>query len=364
MKTLLITLEYPPFKGGVADYYSHIVKYWPKPDNIEVLDNSGGKLEKKWLWPKWLLSLFYLYRTITRKRIEHIIVGQVLPLGIIAYYVTRITKTPYTVFLHGMDFTYALRTKRKKRVTGKILRQAAHIICASEFTAGLARDFLGERDAGKIEVVNPGIDADELGITHYELRIKRLREKYDLSGKVILFSVGRLVKRKGFDKVIEAMPEVARSVPNLYYFLAGDGPDKKYLYDKAEGVPNIFFLGRADDETKWAWMNACDIFITPARRIGDDFEGFGIVYLEASLCGKPVIAGDSGGVRDAVKGAVSGILVDPENTERIADAIISLARDGNLRKRLGEQGRERAISEFNWPKQINEIHRIITSHNA
>jgi phosphatidylinositol alpha-1,6-mannosyltransferase len=363
MKTLLITLEYPPFKGGVSDYYDHIVRCWPESGNIEALDNSGHKLEISWLRPKWLFSFFFLYRAIARKKIEHLIVGQILPPGITAYYVTKLTRTPYTVFLHGMDFTYALRTDRKKKMTAKILSRAAHIICVSNYTAELVKNFVGDKDAAKVRVVNPGIDADELRIIDYELRIKRLREKYDLHNKVVLFSVGRLVKRKGFDKVIEAMPEVVRSVSNLYYFLAGDGPDKKYIYGKAEGVPNIFFLGRIDDETKWAWLHACDIFITPARKIGDDFEGFGIVYLEAGLCGKPVIAGDSGGVRDAVKGAVSGMFVDPDNTERIAGAIINLAQDENLRKQLGERGRRRAISEFNWSKQIDKIYRIITSRN-
>jgi len=114
--------------------------------------------------------------------------------------------------------------------------------------------------------------------------------------------------------------------------------------DKVKAI----FLGKITDEEKWAWMDLCDIFIMPSRNIDDDFEGFGIVYLEANLSGKPVIAGDTGGVRDAVQNGVSGLLVDPENVDEIANAIIKLSKDKELIKKLGEQGRERAIREFNW----------------
>lgn len=159
--------------------------------------------------------------------------------------------------------------------------------------------------------------------------------------------------------VIKSMAEAVRQVPNLYYFMAGDGPDKKYLYELAKGVPNIVFLGRISDEEKWTWLRNCDIFITPSREIEGDFEGFGIVYLEANICTKPVIAGDSGGVRDAVKGAYSGILVDPEDTNQITGAIVKLAQDPGLRKTLGGQGRERALKEFRWEDKVKEIYNII-----
>ena len=128
---------------------------------------------------------------------------------------------------------------------------------------------------------------------------------------------------------IKAMKEAVKSTPNLYYFIAGDGPDKRYIKESAKGVKNIVYLGEITDEEKWAWLKVCDIFIMPSRDIDGDFEGFGIVYIEASLMGKPIVAGDTGGVRDAVLGARTGILVDPENENRIAGAITALAQDLN-----------------------------------
>lgn len=119
----------------------------------------------------------------------------------------------------------------------------------------------------------------------------------------------------------------------------------------------------ASDEERNAWYDLCDIFIMPARQIEGDVEGFGIVYLEAGLHGKPVIAGDSGGVRDAVVDNLNGLLVNPESGSEIAAAIVKLARDEALRKRLGEQGRERALKNFDWKKQVERIYKIISNNN-
>jgi len=366
MKTLLFTLEYPlpdqspgqAFYGGVANYYGNLVKYWPEGDDIFVLNNNDNKLIKKWLWPKWLLVIYYLWKIVKKEKISYVLVGHILPLGITAWILSKFIKFRYGVILHGMDFTYALRTPKKRWITKKIFKKADKIICVNSYLADLVRDFLSEDQAEKIIIVNPGIENKNLGFKNEELRIESFN-KYNLENKIILFSLGRLVKRKGFDKVITAMPKVLKHVPNLVYAIAGDGPDKDYLKKLAEDKKNIIFLGKITDEEKWAWLNLGDIFIMPSRQIKEDFEGFGIVYLEANLCSRPVIAGDSGGVRAAVEDGVNGLLVNPINTEEIAETIIKLAKDKDLREKLGKQGRERAIKEFNWEKQVGKIHNTI-----
>jgi phosphatidylinositol alpha-1,6-mannosyltransferase len=110
---------------------------------------------------------------------------------------------------------------------------------------------------------------------------------------------------------------------------------------------------------KWHWLDLCDIFIMPARDIDGDLEGFGIVYLEAALAGKPVIAGRSGGVTDAVLDDRTGLLVNPEKTGEIAQAIIKLAQYQGLRQRLGDQARQRALTDFNWQKLAKKVQAII-----
>lgn len=358
MKTLLFTLEYPPFKGGVANYYNNLVKYWPESKNMAVLNNNDSKLIKGWLWPKWLLAIWHLWRIAKKEKISYILVGQVLPLGTATWILSYFVNYKYSVILHGMDFTNALQTARKRWITMKIFKKTEKIICANSYVAELVKGVLDDGQAKKVSVVNPGIENKDLRFKNEDLRFKFLK-KHNIENKIILFSIGRLVKRKGFDKVIAAMPKVLKQAPNLIYVIAGDGPDKYYLKKLAEDKENIIFLEKITDEEKWAWLNLSDIFIMPSRQIKEDFEGFGIVYLEANLCGKPVIAGDSGGVRDAVKDKVSGLLVDPEDTNKIADAIIKLAKDKNLREKLGKQGGERVIKEFNWGKQVKKIYEII-----
>ncbi len=404
MNVLLFTLEYSPFHGGVANYYENIVRHWPA-EKIFVLDNNDGELLNNDLpFLKWLPAVRELFKAVSKEKIEHIIVGHILPLGTAALIINKILKTPYSVILHGMDLTLALKAGRKRWLAKKILNSAENIICASNFTAESASRVVRHKE--KIKVVNPGAD---IHITHNMERITNLKMKYGLENKIILFSIGRLVRRKGFDKVIEAMPEVLKEAPNLIYAIAGTGPDEEYLKKLATqchcekpvaatsdeaisassknvddrytilslpkiaslcpaicGAPlamthNITFLGKISDEEKWTWFDLCDIFIMPARQISNDFEGFGIVYLEANLAGKPVIAGRSGGVEDAVLDNETGLLVNPESAAEIANAIIKLARDKELREKLGENGKKRAEEEFNWGKQINKIYNIIKS---
>ncbi len=364
MKTLLFTLEYPPFKGGVANYYENMVEHWPTEDGkneIRVLHNNNGKLLFKKMFPKWIPAIFILIKTLTHKKMDHILVGHILPLGTVTYIVTRFMRKKYSVILHGMDFAFALKIPRKMKIAKKVLRNAEHIICANSYVAKMVTDTFGEVLGSKINVVNPGIKTElrcDLNIT------RSIKEKFNLENKTVMFSVGRLVERKGFDMVIKSMKTAIREVPELIYAIMGMGPDeerlKKIVAETEEIKNNVIFLNSASDEEKWAWMCACDIFIMPSRDIDGDFEGFGIVYLEANLAGKPVIAGDSGGVRDAVVHGETGLLVNPEEVQDIAGAILKLSKDKELRERYGEVGRVRATKEFNWEYLAEKIFKTIS----
>ncbi|RLC37773.1 hypothetical protein DRH27_03525 [Candidatus Falkowbacteria bacterium] len=363
MNTLLFTLEYPPFKGGVANYYGNLVKNWPEPANIHVLNNENNKLIRRHIRPKWLLAIFVLWLDIYRKKINHILVGQVLPLGIVAYLVSKFTPVTYSLFFHGMDFNYALKTKRKKWITEKIIKKSSHIICASSYTAKLVKNFINSEMPEKIVVVNPGIDPvalQALSLAEPKNKIEELRLKHHLENKFILFTVGRLVKRKGQDMVIKAVNILNEKMPDLCYYIAGDGPDKDYLKDLAKNNSNIVFLGKITEEEKSAWLRVCGIFIMPSREIEGDFEGFGIVFLEAALAGKPVLAGRSGGIEDAVIDYETGILTDPGSVDDIAGGIVELKNSPMLRMELGENAIRRTVNEFSWNKQIIKIFSIIT----
>lgn len=350
MKTILLTLEYPPFKGGVANYYSHLVKYWP--DKIEVW-TTKDLLKKKYFLP-WLAAFFKLRKYLKTNPESQIIIGQILPLGTIAWLNYLIKPYNYSVFFHGMDFTFALRKKRKSYLMTKSLIKANKIICANSRVAKLVTDW-NQSLAAKIVIANPGISEPEV------VSDNLWRKKYQLEDKIVLLSLGRLVARKGIDKTLESLVLLDDEFKDqLVYIIAGTGEAEKSLKDLAANLKiRVIFAGEVSDQEKWALLDLCDIFIMPAREINGDFEGFGIVYLEANLYGKPVIAGRSGGVTDAVSHNESGLLVDPEDIREISSTIKFLVDNKTERERLGLSGQKRALAYFKWDEQINKLYKSL-----
>jgi phosphatidyl-myo-inositol dimannoside synthase len=360
MKLLLFTLEYPPFKGGIANYYGNLVKCWPLAENIFVLNNNDHKLiNNRYLFFKWLPSLKELRKTINKFKIEHILVGQILPLGLAALIINLHGRVKYSVLLHGLDFSLATKFWRKRLITKIILSQAEKIICANGYTSALVKNFLGADFTGKIFTVNPGVN---ISLNSDHAGTEQLKNRYNLADKFILLSVGRLVKRKGFDYVIDCLPNLNKKIPNLVYVIIGHGQELNHiqsLIEKYHLTDQVIIIEKNSDQERDSWYQLCDIFIMPSRNLKGDYEGFGIVYLEANLAGKPVIAGRSGGVGEAIIDGFNGLMVDSENKNEILEAILKLAHDRNLREKLGRQGRERTIKEFNWLDQVNKIFKII-----
>jgi phosphatidylinositol alpha-1,6-mannosyltransferase len=366
---ILFTLEYPPQKGGVAKYYENLANNWPN-DNFYILSNGIKKdldkikfrpLISKLIRPRWLPSLIHLYKAITSCQLPiancHIIVGQILPLGISTYILSRLLKFKYSVVLHGLDFSLAMA---RKKITTKILSQADKIICANSYTANLVKTFNSSLTS-KISVVNPGIEST---IIRNPQKTTELIKKYKLENKTILFGLGRLVKRKGFDQVIKALKDISSENQEVVLAIGGTGPEEENLKKLAsdyfkENKELVIFLGKINDEEYWAWLELCDIFIMTSRNLDGDFEGFGIVYLEANLAGKPVIAGDSGGVREAVINNVTGLLVDPENTKAISEAITNLVKNKSLRDNLGASGNRRVVETLSAKKQTEKIYNLL-----
>lgn len=364
MKFLLTTLEYFPFKGGIANYYTNLTYYWPKSSELFILNNNNNELLFRRGIFRWRKTIFKLYHYIRKNKIDHVIVGHILPLGIAVFIISKFLKIKYSIILHGMDLSCALKNSRKRFISRLILKRADKIISANSYTAILCSNFL--KSGKKITVVNPGVkDFSDFS----EEKNREIREKNDLNGHKILFSLGRLVKRKGFDNTILAIKKILEENPgyDLLYLIAGKGPDEEYLKDLVEKELGgkfkdyVKFIGEISENEKWSLFSLCDAFIMPSRNISGDFEGFGIVYLEANLARKPVIAGNSGGVPDAVENNINGLLIDPENINEISQAILKLLDNESFRNKLGEKGRQRALESFNWRDKINDLYNFLNS---
>ena len=180
-----------------------------------------------------------------------------------------------------------------------------------------------------------------------------LVNQYQLTRRPTIISVGRLVHRKGQDKLIQALPKIISKIPNVVLVLIGTGPylaHLKGLVKKLGLEQNVIFLGRLTYDQLPVHLLLGDLFIMPSRSrfFGLEVEGLGIVYLEASACGLPVIAGDSGGAPDAVKVGETGYVVDGRSPQAIADIAIKVLSDPELAKQLRENGRNWAQENWSW----------------
>lgn len=365
-KTLLVTLEYPPMVGGVAQYYSHIVQELPKGD-IHVLDNEEEYLlSGQWLWPRWLKGLVNTYRAVRKYDIEHILVGQILPVGTMALILYKFFGIPYTVMTHGMDVTIpfgASGSVRKQNLVHKILHNADSVTTVSQYTKTQLLNLGVDED--KIHIVYPCPHMTDASAADNQLDKDIVDTVFHTKKRHIVLSVGRLVERKGHDMVIRAIAKLKDQFPQILYAIIGDGNYREELEFLVQGLEvenNVLFLGKLNDTQVKEWYTRCDMFAMPSRQLENgDVEGFGIVFLEANSFGKPVIAGNSGGIPDAVVDGETGFLVDPLDAEMIADSIERLLLDKTLAQKMGEKGRERTHAEFRWDVQASKLRAIIDS---
>jgi len=376
-KCLLVTLEYPPQKGGIANYLANIFSRLPS-DKFMVLapkhkgdreyDEKAtykilrGSLLSFYIWPRWLPLYLRIKRIVKKNRIKTLCLSHVLPVGYIAYLLRKNKKFKqrYIVFAHGLDVLKAQEKPRKKKWLIKILQNASGIVTNSEYTRGLIRE-LGIPDS-KILVVYPcpAVRPPKTTVETYDIL-----SKYGLSNKRVILSVGRLVKRKGVDKVIEALPKLFEQFKDIMYVIVGDGPEIEALGKRVQelNLQNIVrFVGEVSDEELIKFYTISELFIMPSRQIGSDVEGFGIAYLEANLFGLPVIGGNSGGVPEAILHERTGLLVNPEDIEQIYGAMRDLLSNKDWAQQLGENGRVRAERDFQWRKETEKLRRYFGGH--
>ena len=342
-KTLVLTHEYYPFKGGVARYCHNLFKFFAEDRYLVVTDNKEVKttanilntrLVYSKLKPSWLLAYFKLKRIIKKNNIEQIFTPNILPLGSLAYFL----KIPYIISLHGLDINLALANKPS--LTKKILENAKAIIVNTKNTAKIIEP-LGI-DQSKIHLIYPGRDFD----TNYdESKLAAFRKKLNIGDEKIIITLARLNKRKGQDLVIKALAQIKKDY-QLKYFIIGSGQEKKYLESlikKYKLSNNVFIFDNIDDEELIYFFKLADIFVMPHRNTGKDVEGFGIVFLEAALCALPIIAGDSGGIKEVFDSSQQAILVPSDDLRSLVRAIKHLLNNPAEADKLAAAAYKRAM---------------------
>jgi phosphatidylinositol alpha-1,6-mannosyltransferase len=369
MRLLLLTIDFPPARGGVQKLLAQLAAGLSQTRAVTVVTpatpgaNAWDAMQpfgvaRSWPPGSGRLALAGLYaRALVetlRRRPRVIVCGHVL-LGPLCRTIRALFGVPYV----AMAYAYEIRAPRMRAIAGLALRGATRVVTISEFSRR-AVEAHGVA-APAITVIRPG--AAEVGGT-------APLSPPPTGGRRILLSVGRLVDAyKGHDMVIRALPLILAKAPQTQYVVVGDGPLRQYLERLAASLgvaPAVRFVGEASDDEVDAWYRGCDVFVLASREsaVNGGAEGYGLVLVEASLRGKPVVGGRSGGIPDAVIDGETGLLVDPTDPADIAEAITRLLTERELAERLGRGGRRRAVEDLSWPEYAERFSRVLAEAAA
>ena len=290
-----------------------------------------------------------------RRGLDCLLVGHWCRVGALLAAVGRVlAQTPFAVIIHGLDIGSTRRRFGVQALRRWSLRHAALLIANSRCTR---ERLLAVAEADRVIAIHPRIDPSRwLALAE---RARPARQTWPLGPGPIVLQPGRLVPRKNHAAVIRAMRTVLAEVPDARYVIAGDGPERERLEALAWQLGllgrSVFFLGEVSDLEMAGLYRDCAVCVMPSRERGEagDVEGFGIVFLEAGLFGKPVIGGKSGGIPDAIVDGQTGFLVPPDDEEALAERVVQLLANESLARRLGQAGRRRVEAGFCWGQGRN-----------
>lgn len=366
MRILYITRKYLPRKGGMEKVNFYLSSNLRKFADVELI--SSGK-SQRW-FPLVLLYFFLKFFCISHKReINLFFMGDALlmPLGLL---LKRVFHKPVVVLTHGLDITWNFWFYQL--IIPRCLARANKIICVSRYTAGecLKRGIPQE----KIVVIPNGVDPEEFSLDQSGKRLKKNLSdilQIDLQNKKILFSVGRLIKRKGFEWFISnVFVKLSRERKNILYLIAGEGVLKRKiqkLIKRNNLEKKVFLLGGVNEQTLKLLYNASDILIMPNISVKNSGEGFGIVALEASSVGTPVIASNLQGIKDAVEEGVNGFLVKPLSPQAFISSIIKVLKD-DKKEVLKETAKNHVREKYSWEriakKYYQELNEVVSEYSS
>ena len=377
-KTLLLTENFPPKEGGSGRWFWELYSRLPN-DKVLIVANDtpeGREFDKtheldivriELESTEWGLAstkgLGFYWETIRKvlklvkeHGIEEVHCGRVIPEGVIARALKLLAGARYNCFVHGEDVETAATSREHSLLVKNVCKNASMLICNSENTANIVRK-LGFDSGSKCEVLHPGVDTNRFEVAAPDTSF---RQQMGWSGKRVLLTVGRLQRRKGQDFLIKSMPALLNEFPDLFYAVVGRGEcydELISLVDQHELHDNVCVYPDMDDEALIKCYQQCDIFILPNRTIDNDIEGFGMVLVEAQVCGKPVIAGDSGGTRETMNIGKTGHIIDCSSTENLLNGLSPILRNREIVD--GEVDiADYAKNRFNWDQHVAKAKRL------
>ena len=373
--TLVITNDFPPRPGGIQTFGYELVRRFD-PTQVSVLTSSwDGATEfdapQKFMTvrakTKTLLpdkrTLAMAREIIVANNVTRVLFGAAAPLGLLAPSLRKLGVKNIVGMTQGHEVGWAM-TPGMKQALRKIGNDVDYLTYISEYTHEKISRALSPGAASNMRRVVPGVNTTEFSPTNLTAG-SALRSTIGWANRPVIVCVSRLMTRKGQDQIIQALPQVLKVVPLASLIIVGDGPYRKHLEKLTADLglrDNVHFTGKVDQALLANWYAAGDVFAMPCRtRVGGwDVEGLGIVFLEASATGLPVIVGNSGGAVDAVLDGETGFLVNGNNLSEISDRLIELLANQDLAKRMGSAGRNWVAQEWTWEHSFKRLESLLS----
>lgn len=377
MKTLLLSEIFPPQTGGSGRWFWEIYSRMPRDQFVIAAGTDPEALvfdrthdldvvRLPLTLPDWGLAswagisgywrLFRIIRQIVRERgIDRIHCGRCLPCGFVALMLNKLDGIPFSCYVHGEDANAVslgaadgvLCSRQLRWMTRQVMNSVSTIIANSRNSARIATEQWGLPEE-RVQLLHPGCD------TNYFVPAARdanVRKALGWGDRPVLLTVGRLQKRKGHDMVIRALSQVREAIPDVLFAIVGSGEELESLQRLVESEgqqDHVLFHGKLSDEQLRQAYQQTDLFVLANRQIGTDIEGFGMVLLESQACGRPVLAGDSGGTAETMSLGETGEVVNCDGPDQLALRLIQLLLDRNRLDEMGRAGRKWVVEHFDW----------------
>ena len=377
-KTLVITNDFPPRPGGIQTFIYGLVQGFD-PDNVVVLTSKHTgwqEFDKQEKYPIFRHNTQMLLPTkavgdqaitiIKEFNCDRVLFGASAPLGLLANRLKNNGIKKTVAITHGHEVGWAF-TPGLKQTFQKIVKDVDKLTYLTKFTFNQISEAISSDQLEKFEQLTPGIDINMFNPENKTNgQSQKIRERFRLGNKPVVVCVSRLMARKGQDTLIEVWPEVLKKVPDAHLLIVGGGSLKQSLHKKTfdnNVHTSVTITGAVSWKELPGFYAAGDVFAMPVRtrNLGFDVEGLGIVYLEASATGIPVIAGNSGGAPEAVIDGVTGFVLNPNNQMILAEKIIELLQNKELSNRLGKQGRSWIEKQWQWPNRHLQLKNLLST---
>jgi phosphatidylinositol alpha-1,6-mannosyltransferase len=369
-RTLIVTNDFPPRQGGIQSFVHEVAIRQPTGSVVIYASDHEGSAAFDATQPFPVIrhpTGLLVPTPAARRRVvaaarqhgaEAVWFGAAAPLALLAPALRRVGVERIVATTHGHEAGWAMLPGARQALR-RIGTQCDAVTYLSEYFRRRLAPALGPR--ATLRRLTPGVDVETF---HPAVDGTAVRERYDLRDRPVLVCVSRLVRRKGQDALIQALPAIRRAVPGTALLLVGKGPyhDELLQLAREHGVAEqVVLTGGVPAGELAAHYAAGDVFAMPCRtrRRGLDVEGLGIVFLEASALGLPVVVGDSGGAPEAVRDGETGYLVDGRDTAAIAQRCAELLDDAALRAKFGEAGRQWVQSDWRWDTIAAQLRQML-----